>query len=94
MSVLRFGHAPGHIRDEFILIVESGGIHDPANYADLMRLTGMLWNCTDTVPNYACDEVDRPHGSSFASVCRDLRRWLVRRDTTSNCTATQPSVLV
>lgn len=37
------------------------------------RLTGLLWNRTDVVPMYVCDDLDFPQGSSYAQLVRDLR---------------------
>ncbi len=56
----RGGHAPGHLRDAFLEMVESGdwrkdsGEGMPVGYHDtpvsFRALTGLLWNCTDVLP--------------------------------------------
>jgi hypothetical protein len=35
---------------------------------------GQLWNCTDVVPGYMCDNHDFPRGTTYAQVVRRLRK--------------------
>ena len=85
----RGGHAPGHLRDAFLEMVESGdwrkdsgegmlvGYHDtPVSFR---AFTGLLWNCTDVLPGGECDELDLPRGSTYAQAARELRRLWSRQ---------------
>ncbi|MGW6258779.1 hypothetical protein [Streptomyces sp. NPDC055085] len=69
------GHAPGGLRDRFAELIESG---DWRTSPEFFRLTGRLWNCTDTVPSYYCREVDEPTGSTYAQLSRTLRKFLAQ----------------
>lgn len=40
-------------------------------------LLGQLWTCTDILPAGYCDQLDLPHGSTYAQA---VRRIKVRRD--------------
>jgi len=31
-----------------------------------------LWNCTDTLPGWECQELDLPRGSTYAAAVRSL----------------------
>jgi hypothetical protein len=43
-------HAPGHIREEVLELIDEGLFDDIDNVRRLHYLLGRLWNCTDTVP--------------------------------------------
>jgi hypothetical protein len=61
---LRYGHAPGHVRDTFISAIEAfigwnGEGEEPTvefevNYVprqiSLTKACGLVWNCTDIMP--------------------------------------------
>ena len=66
----RGGHAPGHLRDQLIELIEED--IKPENYS-VDTLYGKLWNCTDCAPGSMCDHVGLPQGSSFAQVVRKLK---------------------
>ena len=57
-------HAPGHVRDYFLKTVENG---KPSR-----ALAGDLWNCTDILPGWACDQLDIPTGSTYAQAARKI----------------------
>lgn len=78
-------HAPGHLREAFILWVEDGcnapEIHedqhgDPIFYDGEPRTTrwllGQLWNCSDTIPGVVCSVLGVPQGTSYAQAVRGL----------------------
>jgi hypothetical protein len=53
------GHAPGHLRDRFLELIEE------CDYSrELTALAGKLWNCTDIVPGSVCCGLDEPAGST------------------------------
>ena len=72
MPTLRYGHAPGHIREAFLNAIEefmawNDGEPEPTvdvefdyvpNTTPISAVCGLLWNCTDILPG---------------SVYRDLR---------------------
>jgi hypothetical protein len=43
-------------------------------------LTGQLWNCTDTLPESICWDLDIEEGSSYAMAARKLRLELYNSD--------------
>ncbi len=69
MSNIVSGHAPGHLRDQFCELIESGEHGTPA----LQRLAGRLWNCTDTLPSDYCLCLALPGGTTYAQAARRLR---------------------
>ena len=44
-------HAPGHIREEVLELIDEGLFDDMSKVKRLHYLLGRLWNCTDTVPS-------------------------------------------
>jgi hypothetical protein len=72
MPKLRYGHAPGHVRDTFGEAIEAfarwrAGTPEPLvnfeiNYVPhaipISRACGLVWNCTDIVPGCLFDELD------------------------------------
>jgi hypothetical protein len=62
------GHAPGHLRDRFIELVEAGDFS-----AELHALSGRLWDCTDIVPGWVCRSLDEPAGSTYTQLARHIR---------------------
>jgi hypothetical protein len=89
MPLLRHGHAPGHVRDAFLAAIEAylewqPGTPEPmveyeVNYRPrlipISQLCGLLWNCTDQLPNDAadslCDLPTQPH--TYAAAARAMK---------------------
>jgi hypothetical protein len=76
----RGGHAPGYLRQAFLDWVEFGcvleelvAVGDDEVPRDIHWLVGRLWNCVDTLPGWACSDLDIPRGSSYAQAVRLLR---------------------
>ena len=77
------GHAPGHLRDAFCYLVEGGWSEflqptfdfEEETY-EVKRLLGRLWNCTDILPGWACEELDIPRGSTYAKAVQFVLPWL------------------
>jgi hypothetical protein len=69
------GHAPGHVREEFLEAVDAACSFDSdaADQAELHRISGYLWNCTDTLPSAYCSALDLPAGSTYAQAARHCR---------------------
>jgi hypothetical protein len=82
-------HAPGHLRDGFVALVEgdedADGLffYDPAKQERwehmsaeerLSWLSGQLWNCTDVLPSDVCGELEIPQGSTYAQAARLIRQ--------------------
>ena len=77
------GHAPGHLRDAFLEMIESSDrskdpdevmpVGDYGTLVSLYALTGLLWNCTDILPGSNCNDLDLPRGSTYAQAARELR---------------------
>jgi hypothetical protein len=63
----RGSYAPGPLRNDFLEVVESG-----TSGKDPRQLVGLLWNCTDVMPQAWCDLLEVPAGSSYAA---GARRW-------------------
>jgi len=80
----RGGHAPGHLRDAFKVLVEECQSSDtiPETFTDgdetwaSRRLIGLLWNCTDTMPSDLCADLELHQGSTYARGARELVREL------------------
>ena len=68
----RGGHAPGHLRDRFLELIEGGMPDGEAEREELRTLCGQLWNCTDTIPSGYAEGIDLKAGS-YAMVARQLR---------------------
>ena len=68
----RGGHAPGHLRNRFFELVETGenDIDVKGEYPDIAKVSGLLWNCTDIMPGILCHILDLPNGSSYAQGSR------------------------
>ncbi len=80
-SHLRFGHAPGHIRDAFCERIETAlpFMREPVRgeaSADLQRLAGLLWTCTDILPVDNCAWLGLEPGSTYAQAARFIRASL------------------
>lgn len=71
----RGGQAPGHIHDAFIEAIESHcwRVEIYGRHYSIIWLTSLLWDCMDTMPPYACDELHIPRGSTYAQASRHLR---------------------
>lgn len=71
------GHAGGHLRDAFAALVENGTVPEDADHRGRaltpLRVTGLLWNCTDVMPRSLCEELDVPQGSTYAQGARRYR---------------------
>lgn len=97
----RGGHAPGDVRDVFLEATEllrkyRAGTPVPTvelreREIPLSSLCGLLWNCTDIMPGYACDEVGSfmemngweyekclGRGATYAQAARAIRTVLTR----------------
>jgi hypothetical protein len=72
---LNVGHYPGHLRDAFVEGIErcQPGIAPIAVDAELNRIAGLVWNCTDVLPGEYCQMLDLPAGSSYAQAPRHVR---------------------
>jgi hypothetical protein len=71
MVKLRYGHAPGHVRDTFLAAVEAfmdwdgkGSeptveyeIHYEPHQIPISRACGLVWNCTDIIPGDVFDRL-------------------------------------
>lgn len=92
------GHAPGHLREAFADAAYDYATDDvdaapPAvqigdKTMALRDLTGLLWNCTDTMPNWLCNSlqnlVEHPHwepwnGRTYAPGARLVRAYIDRK---------------
>ena len=75
----RGGHAPQDVRDAFCEMVEKTFKHDGMKVdvgGDLRAVKwvlGQLWNCTDIMPGYCCDELDLRGKGTYAAGARLLR---------------------
>jgi hypothetical protein len=85
-------HLPGHLRDGFVALViegdeEAEGLFfydsdkqeqwERMNAGERRRwLCGQLWNCTDVLPVFYCDEVGLPQGSTYAQAARRIRQTI------------------
>lgn len=69
------GHYPGHLRDAFIEGVErcQPGIAPIAVDAELHRVAGVVWNCTDVLPGEYCQQLELPAGFTYAQAARRIR---------------------
>ncbi len=97
----RGGHAPGDVRDAFLEAAELLRNHQvgmPIPTVELREqemplsaLCGLLWNCTDIMPGYACDEVGSfmevngweyekclRRGATYAQAARAIRAVITR----------------
>ena len=85
-SPARGGHAPGDVRNAFFAAVEAYDtweISEPEPTVELRgqrvpisQMCGLLWNCTDTMPNLLCGhfrDCDEPVPGSYAVAARLLR---------------------
>jgi len=41
--------------------------------AEVQRLAGLVWNCTDCMPGSLCSDLDMPPGSTYAQGARKVR---------------------
>jgi hypothetical protein len=71
MPKLRYGHAPGHVRDTAMAAFEAWlgwdysdpeptveyEIHYEPHQISISRACGLVWNCTDIVPGWIIDEI-------------------------------------
>jgi hypothetical protein len=62
------GHGPESLR-----VALQDAVYDEDNKA-LWRLTGKLWNCSDTMPGEVCEQAQMPRGSTYAQFARQFRR--------------------
>jgi hypothetical protein len=71
------GHAPGILRGAFDDMAELGDVVDGTLYdgapLTVERLTGLLWDCTDTMPRVQCSLLDMPQGSTYSQAVREYR---------------------
>ncbi len=74
----RGGHAPGHLREAFCELVETGEMPETdfwfdGNSRSKESLLGQLWNCTDIMSSFLCQDLDLPPGSTYAKGVRSLK---------------------
>lgn len=81
MTYLRYGHAPGDLRDAFAETIELDlqEVELRGEKISLRRLCGLLWNCTDTLPQQIADNLDEPRLGTYAAAARALMASLRRR---------------
>ncbi|QRM35835.1 hypothetical protein [Microvirga sp. VF16] len=79
----RGGHAPGHLRDEFLEALEAyyKNRNDSKIRATLAATCARLWNCTDILPGSDADRVADLIGGerrsySYAAAARKIRSYL------------------
>jgi hypothetical protein len=79
----RGGHCPGHVRDTFLAALEAyrqweGGEPEPlvefeVKYEPrpipISKACGLVWNCSDTLPGYACRTLEE------IGLSEDVRSW-------------------
>jgi hypothetical protein len=74
------GHTGGHLRDPFCEYAETGelpgGTRHNGRGLDIRALTGLLWNCTDTMPGGTCRSLGLDAGSTYAMGARAVRAAL------------------
>lgn len=76
------GHAPGDLRDAFLVGVERVAAGKAVDRPELERLCGQLWNCTDVLPKAWRDDVAGFTGAddrvafSYASAARRVKARL------------------
>jgi hypothetical protein len=88
----RGGHAPGDVRDAFASAIEAYdvwrfGAPEPTvelrdRQVPISRICGLLWNCSDTLPNLWCryfEEWGELAPGSYAGAARLLRLLIARR---------------
>jgi hypothetical protein len=88
------GHAPGDLRDAFLLALESWRTDhdwkgDPvvnfrSQQTRLSTLCGLMWKCVDTMPGWDFEEVagagtSSPQSRSYAAMARWVRPQLRER---------------
>lgn len=86
-------HSPSHIRDAFCELVVDGITYVDFLYPNLEArfedmdadeqlwwLAGQLWNCTDVMPYYVCDELELELGSTYARGARASRELLREKE--------------
>jgi hypothetical protein len=85
-------HAPGHIREEVLELIDEDLFDDMDHVKRLHYLLGRLWNCTDTVPSaerrIVADFLDTENldesdskvrwGCSYAQMARHFRPLLIK----------------
>jgi len=76
---IRWGHAPGHLREAFDEWVEAGADAKTVTvgYAEAVMptawLLGQLWNCRDIMPSTLCADLDMRQGSTYAMAVRRVK---------------------
>jgi hypothetical protein len=84
---MRSGHAPGHVRDNFLDAIENyirARTPDAEIVERLYELSGKLWNCNDVLPGDWANEIGAIRGypgetpSTYARAARRLRSLLPR----------------
>jgi hypothetical protein len=79
----RTGHSPCNLRQQLCDAIEGERFNPKTRWHENIggpeqarRLTGLLWNCTDTVPSPTCDDAGIRRGSTYAQLSRQLRQEL------------------
>ena len=81
---IKSGHIQSHLREAFQEWLDQFGSDFPVSLDAVTSqdgepmtgrwLIGQLWNCTDTLPNNYCDQLNVAKGSSYASAVRSLSK--------------------
>ena len=90
----RGGHAPGHIRDTFLRAVDAfeawedgepeptieHEVHYEPRQISLTQACGLVWNCSDILPNLVVSQLDGCNVSfnrvSYAAAARAMRQQI------------------
>lgn len=70
---LRGGHATADIREAFLECLDAPADEGWQPFGGKGRVLGRLWNCTDIVPGYYCNELGLQTGSTYAQAIRALK---------------------
>lgn len=82
MTYLRYGHAPGDLRDAFAEAIELDPkeVEFRGQRITLARLCGLLWNCTDVLPQQIANDLDEPRLATYAAAARECMAQIRRRE--------------
>lgn len=82
MTYLRYGHAPGDLREAFAEAIELDlkEIEFRDHTISVERLCGLLWNCTDILPQWIANDLDEPRLATYAAAARECMSQIRRRE--------------
>ena len=72
-------HTPSHLREAFQEYLDSDTptssfrVEHDGEQKSIDWLLGQLWKCTDILPGGYCDQLDLPHGSTYAQAVRRMK---------------------